>query len=38
MLDKRTVYANIRLGLMLSVLVAALFIATIVVGLLVVNV
>ena len=38
MLDKKTAAANIKLGLMLGIFVAALFIATLVIGLLVVNV
>jgi hypothetical protein len=37
MLTKKTAYANIRLGLLLAVFVATLFVATIVIGLLVVN-
>ncbi|MDX6524121.1 MAG: hypothetical protein QOI17_1634 [Gaiellales bacterium] len=38
MLDKKTAHANIKLGLLLAVFVAALFVATIVIGLIVVNV
>ena len=38
MLDKKTVHANISLGLALALCAAALFAATIVIGLIVVNV
>jgi hypothetical protein len=38
MLDKKTATANIKLGLMLAIFVAGLFIATLLIGLLVVNV
>ena len=38
MLDKKTANANIRLGLMLGIAVGLLFIGTIVIGLVVVNV
>jgi hypothetical protein len=38
MLDKKTANANIRLGLMLAIAVGLLFIGTIVIGLVVVNV
>jgi hypothetical protein len=38
MLDKKTATANIKLGLMLAVFVAGLFVATLIIGLLVVNV
>jgi hypothetical protein len=38
MLDKKTATANIKLGLMLASFVAGLFIATLIIGLLVVNV
>jgi hypothetical protein len=37
-LDKETAHDNIKLGLLLAVFVAALFAATIVIGLIVVNV
>ena len=37
MLDKKTAYANIRLGLTLALVVALLFLGTIVIGLIVVN-
>jgi hypothetical protein len=38
MLDKKTATANIKLGLLLGIFVAALFVATLIIGLLVVNV
>jgi len=38
MLDKKTATANIKLGLMLAIFAAGLFIATLIIGLLVVNV
>jgi hypothetical protein len=38
MLDKKTANANIRLGLTLALAVALLFVGTIVIGLIVVNV